>query len=167
MKANPKRAAELFRQGGGRRIKLVDEANISIDLVQRLCNEYKPRLVVIDQGDKVSFKGDNAMGTNASRLKAVYDKLREVVKKCDKEWKMDIITIGQADVKAEGKRRLFQSNLDEGKTGKAGAFDYILGIGAEIDNDTARYISFCKNKITGYHGQHMVGFDRFKGRYIG
>ncbi len=165
IKANPQKAEELFNERGGRRMKLVDTDSISIDEVERLCKEYKPRLVVIDQGDKLHVKGTPA--TNAQRLKKVYDDLREVVKRCNKEFKMDIITIGQADVAAEGQRWLQQSNLDEGKTGKAGAFDYIIGIGKTLSEseEHMRFIHTCKKKNSLPICKSMVTLRLERGRY--
>lgn len=162
---NPGKAKHLFKQNGGHRMKFIDEASVTVEQIEAWCKDYKPRMVVIDQGDKVHYKGEQSAGNGADRLKAVYDRLREVVKRCNKEWKIDILTIGQADAAAEGKRRLFLSNLDSGKTGKAGAFDYIIGIGKGHDDQSSRYINFCKNKLKTYHAAHMVSFDAERGKY--
>jgi replicative DNA helicase len=161
-------AKEKFNEKGGLRVKLYDSANISVEEVERLCREYKPRFVVIDQGDKLSYKGDSSSGNGADRLKGVYDNLREVVKRCNAEWKMDMLTVGQADVAAEGRKWLLQSNLDSGKTGKPGAFDYIIGIGKSLEpsDEFTRYVSLCKNKLTGDHGRYVVTIDPATARYI-
>jgi replicative DNA helicase len=161
-------AKEKFHERGGLRVKLYDSANISVEEVERLCKEYRPRFVVIDQGDKLSFKGDSHAGNNADRLKGIYDNLREVVKRCNAQWKMDMLTVGQADVVAEGRKWLQQSNLDSGKTGKPGAFDYIIGIGKSLDmsDEFTRYITLCKNKLTGDHGRYVVTIDPATARYI-
>jgi replicative DNA helicase len=161
-------AKEKFNEKGGLRVKLYDSANITVEEVERLCKEYRPRFVVIDQGDKLSYKGDHHAGNNADRLKGVYDSLREVVKRCNSQWKMDMLTVGQADVVAEGRKWLLQSNLDSGKTGKPGAFDYIIGIGKSLDpsDEYTRFITLCKNKLTGDHGRYVVSIDPATARYI-
>lgn len=168
IKAYPKKAQEAFNARGGNRIILYDDANISVETVERVMREHKPRLVVIDQGDKLSYRGDGKAGNGADRLKGVYDKLREVVKRSNKDWKTDILTVGQADAAAEGRKWLLQTNLDSGKTGKPGAFDYIIGIGKtnDVGDEFSRYISCCKNKLTSDHGRFVVTIDPFTARYI-
>jgi hypothetical protein len=81
---------------------------------------------------------------------------------------MDMLTVGQADVVAEGRKWLLQSNLDSGKTGKPGAFDYIIGIGKSLDpsDEYTRFITLCKNKLTGDHGRYVVSIDPATARYI-
>lgn len=165
IRANPDKAKQIFQANGGRRIHLVDEAVLSLGQIEKLCKEYRPRFVVIDQGDKVTYQGAGKAGNTAERLKAVYDGLREVVKRCNTEWKCDILTVGQADAASEGKRILAQANLDAGKTGKAGAFDYIIGIGYDPTKPEARYITFCKNKLLGDHGTYLAHLNPHTGRY--
>lgn len=164
IRANPQRAKDLFRERGGHRIKIVDEAVLSVDYIERMCKEYRPRFVIIDQGDKVAVSGAGNMST-PEKLKAIYDQLREVVKRCNKDWIMDMLTVGQASVEAEDRRILTQAMLDSGKTGKAGAFDYIIGIGYEHGKEDMRYITFPKNKLQGDHGTYVVAFDKLRGRY--
>jgi hypothetical protein len=120
--------------------------------------------VVVDQGDKVVYPGAKSAGNKADVLKDIYDKLREIVKRCNKEWRMDMVTIGQADVDAENKRVLTLGNMDSGKTGKPGAFDWAIGIGHELNKDGVRYLTFCKNKNTGDHGTYLVAFNKLTGR---
>jgi replicative DNA helicase len=168
IKAQPKEAQKAFDARGGNRIILYDDANISVETVERVMREHKPRFVVIDQGDKLSYRGDGKAGNGADRLKGIYDKLREVVKRCNKEWKTDILTVGQADAAAEGRKWLHSTNLDSGKTGKPGAFDYIIGIGKTHDggDEYSRYISLCKNKLTSSHGKYVVTINTDTARYI-
>lgn len=168
IEADIPKAKALFKKRDGGKMHLKDDANFTVHQIEQLCLKYKPRLVVIDQGDKVSYKGDGKAGNGADRLKGVYDKLREVVKRCNKEFKMDMLTIGQADVACEGKKWLFLSNLDSGKTGKAGAFDYVIGIGKTFTEANRRYISLCKNKLESGDdiGEKFVcEFDNVRARY--
>jgi hypothetical protein len=167
MAADTETAERVFNERGGSRLRLYDNASVSITDIERLCKEYQPRIVFIDQGDKITYRGQDKAGNGADRLKQVYDKLREVVKRCNKQWKMDIITIGQADAQCEGRKWLNLSNLDSGKTGKAGAFDYVIGIGKTFieDEESVRYISFAKNKLGGKHSKVRVTIDSEKARY--
>ena len=160
-------AKRVFKERGGDRLRLYDNASVSVVDIELLCKEYKPRVVFIDQGDKITYRGQDKAGNGADRLKQVYDKLREVVKRCNKEWKMDMVTIGQADAQCEGRKWLNLSNLDSGKTGKAGAFDYCIGIGKTFieGEENLRYISFAKNKLGGKHTKTRVTIDSEKARY--
>jgi len=165
IRRDPSGARAMFDAHGGRRLLLIDDAALTVEYVEKMCREYTPRFVVIDQGDKLQYKGASKAGNGADRLKGVYDNLREVVKRCDKQWTMDMLTVGQADAAAENKRVLSLGNLDSGKTGKAGAFDYVIGIGCDLGNQSARYVTMCKNKIKGVHGTRLVSFDPTTGRY--
>lgn len=166
--ADREKAKQIYAKKGGHRMRLVDRANFTVEEIEQLCMKYKPRIVVIDQGDKVCYKGDGKAGNGADRLKNVYDKLREVTKRCNEHFRMDMLTIGQADVVAEGKKWLFLSNLDSGKTGKAGAFDYVIGIGKTYTEAGRRYIALCKNKLESGDDigeKYAVNFDNVKARY--
>lgn len=167
IKAHMQQAEKVFAERGGHRMKLFDSAAVSVSDVELLCKTWKPRIVLIDQGDKLTYKGQDKAGNGADRLKYLNEALREISKRCNREWKMDMITIGQADAPAEGKKWLFQTNLDGGKTGKAGAFDYIIGIGKTyIDaEENTRYIHACKNKLTGRHEKFIATIDTAKARY--
>jgi hypothetical protein len=168
IQANPEKAKKIFASKRGGQVKLVDRATFSVDEIEQMCMKYQPRIVVIDQGDKVTYKGEKNAGNGADRLKNVYDKLREVTKRCNATFKMDMLTIGQADVVAEGKKWLFLSNLDSGKTGKAGAFDYVIGVGKTYTEAGRRYISLCKNKLESGEDigeKYAVNFDNVLARY--
>jgi len=161
---------EEFLERGGSRIHLITKDILTLDEIEKLCVEYRPRVVAIDQGDKISFRGEGRAGNGADRLKMLYDKIRAMIIRMNEQWKIDCITVGQADAAAEGKRWLYQSNLDSGKTGKPGAFDYIIGIGKEHGDSENRYINICKNKQKAVPPEKLRGvvvLDRYSGRYIG
>lgn len=156
----PADAEAEFTQQGGHKIKLYDEALISIEDIDQLLKSYNVRLVVIDQGDKVNFSGAGNM-SSVEKLKAVYDKFRELAKTYD----CDIIAVGQAAATAEGKKWLTNTDMDNSKVGKVGALDYAIGIGKSDDDPdnpvcSLRYISLCKNKMNeGRHGKYEVVFN--------
>ena len=167
--ANKAKAVDRFNELGGHRVKFYDAAVVTVDEVAALCKRYKPRLVIVDQGDKVVTKRDSSAGNGAERLKLVYDSLREVVKTANTISKCDMLTIGQASADAEGVKWLTMAHLDSGKTGKAGAFDFIIGIGKSHDQAELclRFITACKNKVRGDHGRYTVSIDESKARYEG
>lgn len=59
----PADAEEEFTKLGGHKIKIYDQAVISVEDIEQLMKTYNVRLLVIDQGDKVRFSGDRDMST--------------------------------------------------------------------------------------------------------
>ena len=156
----PKDAEAEFEKLGGRKIKIFDEAVITVEDIEQLLKDYNVRLVVIDQGDKVHFAGEKELSL-VDRLKLLYNKFRELAK----QYGCDIITVGQAAAGAEGIKFLDTTHMDNSKVGKPGELDYAIGIGKThdvADNGVSdiRYISVCKNKMNdGVHGKHEVVFN--------
>lgn len=142
-----------FKEVGGDRIKLYDSALIDIQDIEKMLKKHNVRLVVIDQGDKIKFRGDGKYAEH-ERLKALYGKFRELAKQYD----CDIITAGQADMQAHGRKWLELTNMDNSKTGKPGELDYAIGIGKIFGGvENVRFVNVCKNKMKdGAHGKHEV-----------
>lgn len=161
--SNIDKAKEYFDKRGGNKIKIFDDAFITIEMIIDLVEKYKPRFIIIDQGDKVTFKGSHSL-ESTPRLKELYRKFREITKK----YNIDVITVGQASADAEGKKWLQLDHMDNSKTGKPGELDYAIGIGKVHDetSENIRYISLSKNKLcNGVHGKHTVTFDSKTARY--
>lgn len=165
IKAEPQRAEQVYHERGGSRLKLYDKAIITTDEIERECIKNKVRFAVVDIGDKVLYRGRSKAGNGADALQGVYDNLREVVKRVNSHHKFDMLTTGQAGTTAENKKWLQQSDLYAGKTGKAGAFDYIIGMGWLSETPTRRYISFCKNKVGTQSQRHVIHFDPLRARF--
>jgi replicative DNA helicase len=161
--AKPEDAKAFLAKKNFEAIKFVDGAYISYEYLQTLVKELLPKIVIIDQGDKLHFSGDKALEGHA-RLKELYRKLRELAK----ETKAAIITVGQAGAEAEGKKWLTMDMMDNSKVGKPGEMDIIIGIGKtdKDDEQNLRFIGIAKNKIKGKHGRHSVVFDGEKSRYL-
>ena len=166
LESHPEECKKEFLRLGGDRFLLYDEALIYIDDIEELFNTYNVRVCVIDQADKLHFKGQAKLG-DVQRLQTIYAKLRELAKKYD----VHILTVGQASISAENRKWLYPSDLDGSKTLKPGEFDYIIGIGKKFDDtDTdktnLRYIHLCKNKLgTGLHAMIEAVFDPSRARY--
>lgn len=161
--ANPERAEELFKEKHGDKIKIYDSAVITISDIEAILKQFNVRVVVIDQGDKVKFRGDKDMATH-ERLKRVYGIFRELAK----EYNCDIITAGQASAAGEGVKWLSLDMMDNSKTGKPGELDYAIGIGYanEEGREAMRYLHLAKNKMkNGVHGRYFVRFDALRARY--
>lgn len=127
----------------GNRLRLYDDAGISVKRVEALAAELNPKLIIIDQLDKI--KG--AFGESGhTQLKNLYQWARELAKK----YNCPVIGVSQASVSGEDKFYLTMEDIDGSKTGKPGEADFIIGIGkTESAGEYARGISICKNKLTG------------------
>jgi len=160
--ANVAQAKELYYKYGGNKIHVYDNAFISIEQIKYLLKSYKPRLLIVDQGDKVSFAGGVKLEGHA-RLKELYRQFRELAK----EYDTHILTVGQASSEADGKKWLTMNHMDNSKTAKPGEMDYIIGVGKTNDEseDELRYLSLSKNKLTGKHTKYTVKFNHLTGRY--
>jgi hypothetical protein len=161
--AHPERAKERFKELGGDRIKLYDSAIISIYDVEHIIKTHNPRFIAIDQGAKVTFRGDKELAKH-ERLAELYRRMRELAK----QYSVDIVTLGQAGATAEGKKWLQQDDVDCSKTGLMGELDYAIGIGKVNDeeDDGLRYIHLCKQKLNlGVHGKHVVLMEPLVARY--
>jgi len=134
-----------------------------IETIQSRALKSKPDVIVLDQADKLHLGKKYDAGHE--RLRALYQKTREIAKSCD----CLVINISQASVDAENKGVLPYSMLDGSKTGKAGEADLILGIGKwgqihpepEHEDPKAQllYATISKNKINGWHGKEAMLFN--------
>lgn len=128
--------------------------------VEEHIKRFKPKIVFLDQGPKVNYPGD---ASGPEKLKLLYNWYRETAKKYD----IVLITLGQADAKAENKRRLSLQNIDGSKVGIPGELDFAIGVSRIEDpgKEWVRYITICKNKLTGNLGNAPAYLDRLKARY--
>ena len=159
----PEYSEAEFKRLGGDRIKIYDSALITISDIELILKQFNVRVLVIDQGDKVKFRGDKDMATH-EKLKRVYGIFRELAK----EYNCDIITAGQASASGEGTQWLGLDMMDNSKTGKPGELDYAIAIGFNTDEgkEAMRFVHIAKNKMkNGVHGKHIVRFDALRARY--
>lgn len=161
------KAESEFENKGGKKIRIYDNSAIRIEDIDQIVSSFKVRLIVIDQGDKVKFNGDNNFST-VERLKALYGRFRELAKKYD----VPIITVGQASAEGENVKWLSLNHMDFSKTGKPGELDWAIGIGklhkdSENGIDSVRYLSISKNKMNnGHHGKFSVYFNSMCALYL-
>lgn len=164
--SRPEACRKEFYNRGGNRLKLYDEACISIEDIEEILKTHNAKIIVVDQSDKLHFIGHSKLG-DVARLQMVYAKLRELAKK----YNVHILTVGQASQSAENKKWLLLTDLDSSKTLKPGEFDYIIGIGRTFEYSSShvedvRYLHLCKNKLgTGQHAQLETLFDATKAIY--
>lgn len=125
------------------RILLKDDANLTKKKVDELCRRHNPKLIIIDQIDKI--KGFDAERYDL-QMKAIYQWARELAKTYG-----PVIGVCQAGGTAENKKWLQMTDVDSSHTAKQGEADWMLGIG-KVDKDgleEVRYFSVCKNKLDG------------------
>jgi replicative DNA helicase len=132
---------------------LFDDVDMTIEKLDAICKKRQPDILVIDQIDKVNVFG--SYSRQDQRLREIYKQAREIAKRHD----IFVIGICQASADAEGKTKVTYAMMEESKTGKAAEADLIVGIGRRATDegqpntdDTHRYLTVSKNKITGWHG---------------
>lgn len=140
--ANMERARKVFHERTKRCIKIRDDAGITRKTIEQFCRKYKPKLIVVDQLDKVKgFAADR----EDLLLGAIYQWSRELSKEF-----APLIGVSQSDGSGEGIKYLTMGNVANAKTAKQAEADWILGIGVSYsDPPNLRGISICKNKLIG------------------
>lgn len=157
---NMNRAIELY-QPVKDRILVIDRSILHKQEVERVCNTYKPSLMILDQIDPiVGFKADR----EDLKLGAIYKWARAL----SKQHGMSTIAVCQADASAEGVRWLHMDNVSNAKTEKQATADWIIGIGKIHDPaaQASRFLSLMKNKLTGRHERHEVLIKPEVARYV-
>lgn len=128
-----------------RNIKVIHDADggITKSFVEEVCKEHQPALIIFDQIDQIhGFTADR----DDIELKQKYIWARELAKQFG-----PVIAVCQAGGSGDGKRWLTMNDVDNSKTGKQSAADWILGIGKDYDegHEFVRYMYLSKNKLVG------------------
>jgi replicative DNA helicase len=137
--------------------------------VEDIMLKYKPALVLFDMVDNIKFGGEaNNNGARTDQLlEAMYQWARLMGVKHD----CAVLATSQISADGDGLSYPTLPMLKDSKTGKQGAADVIITIGALNDPvlENSRYIGTTKNKLvrTGKKGspQQEVFFDSQRGRY--
>jgi replicative DNA helicase len=127
-------------------IKIFDDGKIKQSTVEKLCNQLKPSLVVMD---KLDFISDFEAERKDLVLEAIYRWARELSKEF-----CPVIGVCHADGSAEGIKYINMGHMDNAKTSKQATCDWILGIGQvhESGMDYIRGLYLSKNKLIGDSG---------------
>lgn len=124
------------------------------DEIDKLAEEYRPDVVVLDQLRNIDTGDDNRVtGLEKAAVGA-----RNFAKRRD----CLVISVTQAGESAEGKSHLeFSSDIDFSKTGIPGAIDLAIGVGASREDAQhgIRTINISKNKLGGVHAAFQVTVD--------
>lgn len=132
-----------YRDRCGDRIKIYDDAGMSMRSIEQRCKETNPGLIVLDQIDKIRGSKDDRYDL---QMKEIYQWARELSKQYG-----PVIATCQAGGTAEGKRWLNMNDVDSSHTSKQGEADFIIGIGKSFDEGMGniRFINIPKNKLIG------------------
>lgn len=137
--------------------------------VEDIMKQYNPGVVLFDMVDNIKFGGEtNNNGQRTDQLlEAMYQWARLMGVKHD----CGVIATSQISADGDGVSYPTLPQLKDSKTGKQGAADVIITLGALNDPvlENSRYIGCTKNKLvrTGKRGSPMqeVFFDSQRGRY--
>lgn len=137
-RAAVKRALEISSKRGYQNVHLVHNVT-TLAGVRAWTERLRPRVLVLDQVRHI-----NAAESLHQSLEIVTRELRKLAH----EFHLIGIGVTQAGKEAEGKQVLTLNDIDSAKTGLQGACDLMLGVGP-TDDPTRRFLSVCRNKISG------------------
>lgn len=150
------------------RIKFFNIRNQSIASIKKKFKEHNPKLVVIDQLDKITNNKYKPFSDH-DRLKNLYGEIRSLANEY-----CPIIGVSQADASTawldkDTKEMCYQlyphhRQLDGSKIGKPGEADAIIMIGRRHDTNNTRGLHVSKNKF-GLTMKREVPFNGEKARY--
>lgn len=143
--ANPKEAKRRFYEaiGGENKILFFDRPTLSKKFIERALDQCNAGLIVIDNMDKVvGFEADR----KDLQLANCYKWGRELAKTY-----APVLTVGQADMTADNKMWISESQMADGKTGKPSETDFTIGIGRTdtSQHPNERFIYISRNKLRG------------------
>jgi hypothetical protein len=155
-----KTRAELERELGRiNRVRVIDDKNLSVSVVEDVLEGSKPGLIIFDQLWKIV--GFKEAFSETDRMRLLFAWARSLADRY-----APVINVHQADGSAHGEMYINMNQLYNSKTGIQGEADVILGIGRTLDTSPAevnrRYLYVSKNKLDG---GPMTKDDMRNGRY--
>jgi replicative DNA helicase len=136
-------AAYIERMGRRDKVRVVDIHGMTNGQVETIIEDNNPGIIVYDMIDNIQGFGGEARTDLA--LEHMYQWARE------RSVKYDSIGIATSQISYEGDNQMYppQSALKDSKTGKQGACDFMIMIGAVQDEAYrgSRFISTPKNKL--------------------
>ncbi len=161
---------EVLKAWGGRRVVTVyDVHDRPMSFLEDIVRRTKPAIVVVDMLDNVPF--DGAVGNGGQRT----DQILEAAYQRSRIWavKYDCTVLATSQLSADAAGNLFPGMhlLSNSKTGKAGAADFIMMVGASDDPllRNSRWLSLPKNKLARSGGPKdpriEVPFDGPRSRF--
>ena len=145
------------------RLIFADAQGWDIQMLDTYMKKQSMDCLIVDMADKIALT--TTFNSGHERLRELYYRLRELAKKHN----CAVIGLSQASAEAEGKTRLTPTMLEGSKVGKISETDILLGLGKSDDpndpDDSTRYITVMKNKISGWHGTLICNLDGKTSRY--
>lgn len=143
---DPDNAHALAMAQGLDLIRFADLSPGTFSQIGKLCDEYQPHVVVLDQLRNIAIKRD---GSRAESLEALATAARTLGKKK----KTLVVSLTQAGAAAENKLVLDMGDMDSSKVGIPGQADLIIAIGADQNTraNGLRMVNLAKNKLSGKH----------------
>lgn len=163
---------EMYAEALGGRIDMIDVHDIHgfwSHEVEDILRKVPAGLVVWDMVDNVQFGGGASNGGQRTDqlLEAMYQWVRVLCVKYD----IPMLATSQISAEGENERWPKLSQLKDSRTGKQGAAEFIITLGAidGPDFEHSRFVGMTKNKLHRYGGpkdpRAEVLFDGARGRY--
>lgn len=146
-------AANAFDERFKDSVMFYHETGMAYQKIERLIEEQKPDIVIVDQLDKLHIQGD---APSHEKMRILYTSMREY----SSNHGVAIIGICQASEAAAGRKYFSFDALEHSKTGKGAELDLCICIGQEDlhEDNNVRYFYLAKNKLTGNEssGSYMI-----------
>jgi replicative DNA helicase len=156
--------------GRGGALRVFDVHDMWNHEVEDIIRMHKPAMIVFDMLDNLRYGGD--VGNGGQRTDQVLEAMYQWGRVRGVKYDCPVIATSQISADGDGIQYPTLSMLKDSKTGKQGAADAIVTIGAVNDPvlENNRYIGCTKNKlaITGMSKspQQELRFDGSRGRYV-
>ena len=138
---------EVLQAWGGRRVVTVyDVHDRPLSFLENIVRRTKPAIVVVDMLDNVPF--DGAVGNGGQRTDQILEAAYQRARIWGVKYGTAVLATSQLSAEAAGNLYPGMHMLANSKTGKAGAADFILMVGASDDPllRNSRWLSLPKNK---------------------
>lgn len=138
--------------------------------VEDIIKKYRPAMVVFDMIDNIRFSGGAA--NNGERTDQLLEAMYQWARVRGVKYDCPVIATSQLSADADGEPYPTLPQLKDSKTGKQGAADVIITLGASnlVELERSRFIGTTKNKKrrTGAPASPRteVMFDADRGRYV-
>lgn len=156
--------------GRGGALRIFDVHDMWNHEVEDIIRQHNPAMLVFDMLDNVRFGGD--IGNGGQRTDQILEAMYQWGRVRGVKYGCPVIATSQISADGDGLQYPTLSMLKDSKTGKQGACDAIITIGAVNDQalERSRYIGCTKNKLvpTGApkSPQQEMLFDGARGRYV-
>ena len=161
---------EVMQAWGGRRVVTVyDIHDRPLSFLENIVRRTKPAIVVVDMLDNVPF--DGAVGNGGQRTDQILEAAYQRARIWGVKYGTAVVATSQLSAEAAGNLYPGMHMLSNSKTGKAGAADFIMMVGASDDPllRNSRWLSLPKNKLHRSGGpkdpRSEVPFDGPRSRF--